>query len=294
MSYANWGDSGIDWTSCKLCSLWSAIESIRLALAERASTVAYTLPILLQTELTKFSFLSSFNELEKGITELIQMAMSDLIIRFVNHTDSSGDWNGQADIPLWTEADILTAIGASERLSVTRLSSFSAWIKQQYDIINLLKWVWKNLSFQDSKDKSGTFNSESEWNSSAWNDIGVSSNISGTSIPNDPGGSDHTRRIGKPSINTSSSIYKDIDFYLFPVQLSDQYDFNALGNTLTEGVFNYLETISSVNTSVVTTSNYYMPAEDWTALYGNGSFINLQSYGIVKYDVSGGFQFKNW
>lgn len=137
MSFENWEDSGINWTDPRIAPMWNALESIRLALVERASVAGYTLPEILQSEVVRGAFIYYY-------TSAIQTAVSALIPLFVNHLDSNGDWTGKTSIPAWTEAAILAAIGAASRITAPRLAVTADWIAQQYAIINMLRWNSKN------------------------------------------------------------------------------------------------------------------------------------------------------
>lgn len=144
---------------------WSSADSLRLApsglvfrviieaVKERYAAIGISAPALLAAE---------FNPLApvKTYIDTIQSAMTDLMncgpwLAFVKHTDSGGDWSGQNIyiIPKWTEADMLAAIGAEERLVLYPLSVLSAeWFFQQYQLLNLLKWTYAsyNIKFTEA------------------------------------------------------------------------------------------------------------------------------------------------
>jgi hypothetical protein len=110
-------------------------EAVRQAIKERYLAVGGTGPTILQAEIPLGG-----PALEDW-PWAVQLAVSTLITAYVNHTDSSGDWSGQAAIPAWTEAEILADIGAARISSGGFLSA--DWIYQQYQILNLLKWTKK-------------------------------------------------------------------------------------------------------------------------------------------------------
>ena len=133
-SIDNWNSIGIDWEYPQLCTYYSALESIRLALVERdLATSGFSPAILIGQVLLLYSL--------REYAEAIQNTITSLIPCFANHTDNGGNWDGKTDIPAWTESSILEAIGAEKRLLVNKLNVLSAaWVTQQYQILNMLKW----------------------------------------------------------------------------------------------------------------------------------------------------------
>ena len=129
----------IDWSSpakLKLLPVQMPLRCIIEALRERCSVIPY-LPSILST---------SFNPLAtiKEYADAIQSAVTTLISynRFARHTDE-GRWGTiySPAIPLWTEADLLTTIGATKRLVPDKLETLGEWLYQQYQILNLLRWT---------------------------------------------------------------------------------------------------------------------------------------------------------
>lgn len=109
-----------------------SLTQLRAALAERASVVtgAPTLPAAPASgELPPVAWYTTY-----------QSAVTSLITKYTDHTKHSGDYSGQTSIPAWSEANILTAIGAS-RITPASGTLRAAWAYQQYQILNLLRWV---------------------------------------------------------------------------------------------------------------------------------------------------------
>ncbi len=137
---AEWTYGGlIDWSSpakLKLLPVEMPLRCIIEALRERCSVIPY-LPSILST---------SFNPLAtiKEYADAIQSAVTTLISynRFARHTDE-GRWGTiySPAIPLWTEADLVTATGASKRLVPDRLEIMGEWLFQQHQFLNLLRWT---------------------------------------------------------------------------------------------------------------------------------------------------------
>jgi hypothetical protein len=141
----------MDWSSIDaltLKPLYSCCEAIRLAIRE--GQLAAGMSLTLGYDLHPRSIASVFQD--------IQTAISGLIPYFVDHTDGAGDWDGvpQYDYaPSWTEAGLLAAIEAPSRLSMAIMGSPEEWIYQQYQILNMLRWVKKSLSISNSQFKIG-------------------------------------------------------------------------------------------------------------------------------------------
>lgn len=79
---------------------------------------------------------------------IFQNHITQAIPYFVNHTDNNGNWDSmQSDIPCWTESDILSEIGASQRIPAPAVNEGvgADWVIQQYKILNLLRWRKKRI-----------------------------------------------------------------------------------------------------------------------------------------------------
>jgi hypothetical protein len=112
-----------------------SFNQLQAAWKERASVSGVTIPTMFNSDMSKYSSLPSnwFSSFQSGITTMIPL--------FVNHTDHSGNWNGQTTIPNWTEATILTAIGDASRIAVPSSLVCAKWCYQQYKILNMLRWT---------------------------------------------------------------------------------------------------------------------------------------------------------
>ena len=73
--------------------------------------------------------------------EALHAAVTALIPKFVNHTDNGGSWDlRQTCAPRWAgEAEIVTHCTEHTRVQTT--PCLAAWLKQQYEILNLLGWL---------------------------------------------------------------------------------------------------------------------------------------------------------
>jgi len=119
-----------------------ALNDLRGALNGRCLAVYRTVPANCSAIGTGDIILSSwFSAFQSEITTLIGL--------YVNHTDNGGDWDGETTIPTWTESDIITVIGDSERYDAPTDPLISAgWMYQQYNIINLLRWARGTAGYQ--------------------------------------------------------------------------------------------------------------------------------------------------
>ena len=130
---AGWADYNLSDGEFANKQLFTTMTGLRNALKERLNAIGDTLSgsvtVPEHNKLPTKSWLNSF-----------QGDMSSAIARYINHTDNSGDWEGESTIPDWTENSIIAAIGDPERYSVPDIP-LAKWAKQQYDIINLLRWA---------------------------------------------------------------------------------------------------------------------------------------------------------
>lgn len=168
-------------------------------------------------------------------TDWIQSQTTTLIPKYANHTDNSGNWDGQSSIPKWTEATILSAISAASRLTCSRLSAQPDWIIQQYKIMNMLRWIhgdtgtsWPYTEMQTKTGWAGgttaTFNDAvTAFNAASWS----SASGSGTTVTEDCNRliyfkdaddyKDFTirRRKGKIVVTNNTGLSADIDTYMY-------------------------------------------------------------------------------
>lgn len=138
-------DGQLDWSSADSLRLAPAGLVLRViieAIKERYAAIGISAPALLAAD---------FNPLAPAKTyiDAVQSAMTTLMdaswpyYAFVNHTIQDGDFTGldMEALPFWTEADMLAAIGAEERIVLYPLSILSAeWCHQQYQLLNLMRW----------------------------------------------------------------------------------------------------------------------------------------------------------
>jgi len=141
-------DDGVimDWDALALPDLWHPLEALRRAINERQKVlgITHTAPV------TRLSAVyQTCLALHNAITYMLP--------GFVNHTDHSGDWDGQTTIPYWSEATMLTAIGSASMLAPARFFDINQWLSQSYKMLNLMRWVFSAAN-PDSMEKSNNAN----------------------------------------------------------------------------------------------------------------------------------------
>lgn len=92
---------------------------------------------------TGISDITAINVRELLSLTAFQNSMTAMIFKFVNHTDSSGNWVGGSTIPNWTPTTLMTSLGESRLAVPATRELLGAWIIQQYDILELLRWTNK-------------------------------------------------------------------------------------------------------------------------------------------------------
>jgi len=235
MAITSWTSEGMDWTSAdtlRLQPLANVLEAIRLAIRERQLAAGLT-PSGYFVETYDLHLLPA-----KTFADAVQSAMTDLITRYVNHTDNGGDWNGvafSALAPAWTAAALIEAIEAESRLTPDRLSPVDAWAFQQYQMLNMLRWT-KHTSIikSEARQKAGSANASSlsaaynaalaEMNSASWSSSSTTSWIRscGSFEYNPDLEEDHryyaNLRMDRQRVSAAnpSPFEATLDFYAFP------------------------------------------------------------------------------
>ena len=111
------------------------MEELRLALVERCSISATTVPVGWTTSIDG-------RQVTATMLSTWHTAISTLIPKFANHTYNSGDFDGALDVIVWSEASILSSIGDASRLSISSGNQITAaWLGQQYNILDRLRWL---------------------------------------------------------------------------------------------------------------------------------------------------------
>ncbi len=292
---------------------WSSADSLRLApsglvfrviieaVKERYAAIGISAPALFTTD---------FNPLAPAKTyiDAIQAAVTDLLSRYVNHADHSGDWTGQTQIPAWTEAAMLTAIEAEERFILYPLSVLSAeWCFQQYQILNLLRWQYVEYPEVDasnsvteehgaSGDRAGAI---ALYNEHTWQSTG-------TGVPSAYSYRTYSGSYGiyrvrwKYTFGTYNTVPKDVDLYFWITKASSPSyatggtsEFEANGEALSENTFYKHESFEGV-TRWIAMQNWFTAIDTIPIITDElNTSLGWQSRPrlICKFDVPGGFKF---
>lgn len=135
-----------------LLPLYDALDMLRLGINERRQGAQWGV----------LGALTRLDHHYYGIYQDLHDSVTALIPKYVNHLAPSEDWETKPNavrqaedagreyneayplyhVPMWTEDDILAAAGYDERFSPpTRLNTSAEWVKQTFEIVNLLRWV---------------------------------------------------------------------------------------------------------------------------------------------------------
>jgi len=144
MSYTaptSWTSHGIPWTAdpFNLPLNLSVIESLRLALNERRFKVTGASAITAnvvhgQPDLGTFGSTNDF-------ALRFHWHRDAIISSYVDHHDEA-NWDGSDDEPkIWTKSDLFTYIGETEIVPALGSPLDGAWVRQQYLVLNQLRWT---------------------------------------------------------------------------------------------------------------------------------------------------------
>lgn len=252
----------------------------------------------------------------------VQNKITQLIEDFVNHTDNGGNWHGQADsnIPMWTEADILTYIGATERIVLPdRLDELSVeWLYQQYEILNLLLWTETNTNvvveysgYDGQTDGWEYYSVEDAVDAAIANKLETSSglirNQTASSVRNYMvtgerkyygGATSGEGKFNFPSIDGGSlNSAADIYFYAVSAYFGDPSFFDGAGIAI-EGL-NLFESLIAQKFPSYTTSKlgnreiFPVYPEPGTVSFNSSAigWMADRAYFVSKFNVPGGFEF---
>lgn len=302
----------LDWTSVDtltLGDLWHPFNAVRRALNERQAATGATQTAAIDRLQDIYG---AMNTLHNAITAQISL--------FADHTDNSGNWHGQQSIPSWSESTLLAAIGDASRIVPIRLEILAPWLIQSYKILNLLKWVKNKYTstvvyWKDAQSNISWADCETNFLSSTWVDIGTKYNFiflySGLYQT-----INFWRKQAwhlKKTISWTHAFHFDVDLYSYNYSGYDspQIVFQSIENINQEGALNknaqYSDaSISPMDLDVIVDLNNFdssfpdpkdiMPASDNGYTNEMVIFPDLTTLlcGIMKYDITGGFKFKNW
>ena len=156
-SWANYTDDDgnartLSWTSAATIRgnlLRAHAEAIRQAIKERYQALELTVPPAHDAEFVFADVFHGtwFDSVQASITELIPLFANHLIGQFYG----VNGWDTKSAIDMWTEESILTTnFTLDPRLPASPLP-LSAWLFQQYKILNRLLWAYKARAGTRSK-----------------------------------------------------------------------------------------------------------------------------------------------
>ena len=291
----------LDWSSAdtlRLVPIGMAVRCIVEALKERAEAANYTLPEILTADYNPFA-------VQYPVVSAIQTAVTALISRFCNHQTGSGDYTGLSSVPIWTQSDILTAIGAVSRIIHVRLGFLREWTYQQFQILNFLRWsectiggytMWYD-AIKMWYGTGGTISScLADWKESAesigYNGTKKSANYSAGKAQFKYGVYKNSSLISFDNFDCS------YDFYLSGTTRPSEgnNEFNAQG----DGVL--LDQIINIGSGFMTMGDPMVPSDYFPSsnspIYfsettGAGWFPK-DVYSVLKFDGENGFKFRDW
>lgn len=118
------------------------LEELRLALVERCAVTAVAVP-------TGWTTALAGRQVTAAMLGAWQSTVTALIPLFAN-SDSVG-------VVAWNEAGILASIGAPSRLAVATAGQLSAaWLGQQYDLLDRLRWLHASVDWDADLDTYGS------------------------------------------------------------------------------------------------------------------------------------------
>lgn len=299
------GGNPLSWGSRKNKLLYPAYEMLRLAHNERGNSIGFS-PITAERSSGKIytgNWIASFHTI-----------MSALILNYVNHEDSGGNWNGESAIKLWTIADILTSIGDASRVPASKIF-IADWSLQQYKLLNKLRWSLKSLAWTEifQNQASTTAKSTKQGEGANWTEAIDDYNASsfGTNY--------YRMNLARGIVRAGAaiaSVYRCkyemlvpgnppgvrscmIDWYALPSNMPGTWApqiFNASGLPINEDRLYDFHTGSGPHNAQDTVTSNYMPLptpQNPGGSNGEG-FAVFKVYTVLKWDGANGFKFKDW
>lgn len=263
------------------------------ALRERCRGAGVAIPAIFAADYAKFELLP------KTWFSTFQSTITTLIPKYVNHTDNSGDWNGQTTIPAWTEATILTAIGDASRLPAPSSQICAKWCFQQYKILNMPRWVKVSLGFSGAdidNCRVYAYGTAADFNAIPWSRKSAVNGLAQHTVVWNNGTSLTIDRVRSHKVYTNSFPY-DITMDTYP--LFKTYDNHYQNNDYPAALNTYYKIDSQVIGSLSNSTDIYLG--DFGDYNLTPDAINTsfgwhcnQQLGILKFTGPNGFGFRDW
>lgn len=263
----------------------NALTQLRAALAERAGALpsSPTLPAAPAAGQLPATWFGTF-----------QAAMSALFAYFADHTQYAGNYDGQTAVPVWNEASITAACDVTSRIAApTTGTIITPWAWQQYQMINLLRWVYeRNPGATDAYQRYGA--TVADWNAASWNATGYTfygaMSIHFSTIP----AYTYNNYVMKYTAPVYGSTQASGDLYLIPIKQVNYW--TDLG--WAENVLNKVETVAEA-ASILTSGEYgnraICSAADNHGYYNPALYDGVYGRIVVKkHTGANGFAYKDW
>lgn len=296
----------MSWTALLSKLPYPYIEALRQCIVERALAADESVPASLEDEID-----SGFPVLGDWGSDFDDL-LDALIPLYVNHADSGGNWDDEAAIVMYSEASMLTAISASERIySGAGVPLLADWAEQAYAILNKLLWTRNALTLDELKQRYGEASFNTDW-PTTWADVTTDYNAAGWTA--DAAEGDIAQAIGHKSTSEPegwvgrirsklqaapwTGAKCTIDWYLYveaPPWGTATWDDDGEG--LTEDALWRFQSADGPDDSATRTSNFptsseTMPPEpdDPGGTITKGWWASAY-YAVLKWDVTGGFAY---
>jgi len=302
-----------------------ALNELRAALSERCTAINRTLPVacpeITAGQIIKKAWFTAFHG-------EVSTVISRDVLAYANHTVNSGDFEGEENIPPWTEATLLAAIGDEARVPVPNDPAISAeWLYQNKKIINMLKWIRIRAggsSVENIKSKTATNTGKASladaisdcrtaYAAASWVDSNTF--LGAHTSTHKKGDTNYGASQGNYKADilygyTASSLHKSVDVYLRAHQKVNnaysQYGNNAPNFNSTEAVYKKSFTSSENNETTETFAFEQDEPTDFLTpsvldqAYQNSAYIdtedlysNTDIVFILKFDGPNGFEHLN-
>jgi hypothetical protein len=312
----SWDSEGMDWTDPQSDQA-KYIEAYRLAIIERCLASGAFIPSVLFKPIYE-------NRgkliLDKSFLDTCKDKVKAIAPEFVNHTINGGDFTGEIEILNWTFDDILKETGDNQYYQPqSNVLNNNRFLKQQYDILNLLRWEKYSGTINDAQKRESTESStikhptaNEAWSSayetfdSSWIDISFSGIFSAGEMYRSNESSYHAylsiwRSNFKRIFNFTHGYQASVDIYGFaskPSDSSDVFYYFDTNSGWTENTYNFIETINETTLDTILSSGIITPpspsqpptpTEDDTITSNQARLSNPMF--IAKFDGPNGFQF---
>jgi len=302
LTFTDWGhytdDSGrsctLNWTATTGLIGRPHLEALRQAIVERyRAAQGSSVPSALASPLP-----AGMQRLYTPLRSVFQSTLTGLIPSFINHNDSGGDWDGDATRgPHWTEAGVLADIGAGTvRLAQTlHGEDLAVWALQQRLIINRLLWTapWLGLIHQ-SNTLQRIAMPVANWPTATWQTTSNQYIAGARYLAGGTSAAWRTSAVLDIGSYAGAPTH-DCDLYAHGEKAGTAYEWSdqASGLSLIENCYVRVGSYTGLSGAYPITLGHIedVPPDAPVSAQYRG-FRIAGFYGVMKWDVSGGFTFK--